>query len=242
MKIVGNSDIGRVRTTNEDAFRFGKYEDGAVWAIVCDGMGGALGGKLASSLAADMVSRKIEKSYNRSMSGVSVENMLLSAITTANVTVFDRAAADNSVHGMGTTIVACVVKDSTACIAHVGDSRAYIISSGEISQITKDHSLVQEMRDRGQITKEQFENHPIKNIITRALGVEESIDIDFDYIDVKSGDVILLCSDGLSGLVGSEELLKIYLDSDFDALCDNYIEAANNYGGRDNITVVAVKC
>ncbi len=242
MKIVGNSDIGRVRTTNEDAFRFGKYEDGAVWAIVCDGMGGALGGKLASSLAADMVSRKIEKSYNRSMSGVSVENMLLSAITTANVTVFDRAAADNSVHGMGTTIVACVVKDSTACIAHVGDSRAYIISSGEISQITKDHSLVQEMLDRGQITKEQFENHPIKNIITRALGVEESIDIDFDYIDVKSGDVILLCSDGLSGLVGSEELLKIYLDSDFDALCDNYIEAANNYGGRDNITVVAVKC
>lgn len=242
MKIVGNSDIGRVRTTNEDAFRFGKYEDGAVWAIVCDGMGGALGGKLASSLAADMVSRKIEKSYNRSMSGVSVENMLLSAITTANVTVFDRAAADNSVHGMGTTIVACVVKDSTACIAHVGDSRAYIISSGEISQITKDHSLVQEMLDRGQITKEQFENHPIKNIITRALGVEESIDIDFDYIDVKSGDVILLCSDGLSGLVGSEELLKIYLDSDFNALCDNYIEAANNYGGRDNITVVAVKC
>ena len=242
MKIVGNSDIGRVRTTNEDAFRFGKYEDGAVWAIVCDGMGGALGGKLASSLAADMVSRKIEKSYNRSMSGVSVENMLLSAITTANVTVFDRAAADNSVHGMGTTIVACVVKDSTACIAHVGDSRAYIISSGEISQITKDHSLVQEMLDRGQITKEQFENHPIKNIITRALGVEESIDIDFDYIDVKSGDVILLCSDGLSGLVGSEELLKIYLDSDFDALCDNYIEAANNYGGRDNITVVDVMC
>lgn len=242
MKIVGNSDIGRVRTTNEDAFRFGKYEDGAVWAIVCDGMGGALGGKLASSLAADMVSRKIEKSYNRSMSGVSVENMLLSAITTANVTVFDRAAADNSVHGMGTTIVACVVKDSTACIAHVGDSRAYIISSGEISQITKDHSLVQEMLDRGQITKEQFENHPIKNIITRALGVEESIDIDFDYIDVKSGDVILLCSDGLSGLVGSEELLKIYLDSDFNALCDNYIEAANNYGGRDNITVVVVKC
>lgn len=242
MKIVGNSDIGRVRTTNEDAFRFGKYEDGAVWAIVCDGMGGALGGKLASSLAADMVSRKIEKSYNCSMSGVSVENMLLSAITTANVTVFDRAAVDNSVHGMGTTIVACVVKDSTACIAHVGDSRAYIISSGEISQITKDHSLVQEMLDRGQITKEQFDNHPIKNIITRALGVEENIDIDFDYIDVKADDVIILCSDGLSGLVGSEELLKIYLDSDFDALCDNYIEAANNNGGRDNITVVAVKC
>lgn len=242
MRIVGNSDIGRVRTTNEDAFRFGKYEDGSVWAVVCDGMGGALGGKLASSLAADMVSRKIEKSYNSTMSGVSVENMLLSAITTANVTVFDRAAVDNSVHGMGTTIVACVVKDSVACIAHVGDSRAYIINNGGISQITKDHSLVQEMLDRGQITKEQFDNHPIKNIITRALGVEEDIDIDFDYIDVNEGDVILLCSDGLSGLVSRGELFEIYQNSSFDELCDNYIEAANSNGGRDNITVVAVKC
>lgn len=242
MKIVGNSDIGRVRTANEDAFRFGKYEDGSVWAIVCDGMGGALGGKLASSLAADMVSRKISKSYNCSMTGVSIENMLLSAITTANVTVFDRAAVDNSVHGMGTTIVACVVKDSVACIAHVGDSRAYIISGDSITQITKDHSLVQEMLDQGQITKEQFNNHPIKNIITRALGVEENIDIDFDYVDVSEGDIILLCSDGLSGLVDPDELLNICLNSDFDTLCDNYIDAANLNGGRDNITVVAVRC
>lgn len=242
MRIVGNSDIGLVRSANEDAFRFGKYEDGSVWAIVCDGMGGALGGKLASSLAADLVSRKIEKSYNCSMSGVSIENMLLSAITTANVMVYDRAAIDSSVHGMGTTIVACVVKDALACIAHVGDSRAYLIREGRIMQITKDHSLVQEMLDRGQITKEQFDNHPVKNIITRALGVEESIDIDFDYIDVGEGDVILLCSDGLSGLVSCDELIKIYNNSDFDALCDNYIEAANSNGGRDNITVVAVRC
>lgn len=242
MKIVGNSDIGRVRTTNEDAFRFGEYDDGAVWAIVCDGMGGASGGKLASSLAADMVSKKIEKSYNRSMSCVSIENMLLSAITTANVTVFDRAAVDNSVHGMGTTIVACVVKDSVACIAHVGDSRAYIINSDGISQLTRDHSLVQEMLDRGQITKEQFENHPVKNIITRALGVEEDVDIDFNYVDVKENDVILLCSDGLSGLVGNDELLKICHNSEFDELCNHYIDAANNNGGRDNITVVAVRC
>ena len=205
-------------------------------------MGGASGGRLASSIAADMVSRKIEKSYNRSMTGVSVENMLLSAITTANVTVFDRSSVDSRLKGMGTTIVACVVKGSAACIAHVGDSRAYIISENSIRQITKDHSLVQEMLDKGQITKEQFDNHPIKNIITRALGVDEEIEIDFDYIDVSENDVIILCSDGLSGFVRPERILEIYNNNEFEVLCDELIAAANENGGRDNITVVAVKC
>lgn len=242
MKVIGNSDIGRVRETNEDAFRFGKYDDGSVWAVVCDGMGGVSGGRLASSIAADMVSRKIERSYNRSMSGVSVENMLLSAITTANVTVFDRSAVENGLKGMGTTIVACVVKGSTACIAHVGDSRAYIISGENICQITKDHSLVQEMFDKGQITKEQFDNHPNKNIITRVLGVEEEIEIDFDYVDVCESDIIILCSDGLSGFVKPEEILKISKAYEFEKLCDELIDEANRNGGRDNITVVAVEC
>lgn len=242
MNVVGNSDIGRVREKNEDAFRFGKYDDGSVWAVVCDGMGGASGGKLASSLAADMVSRKIEKSYNKSMTSMSVENMLLSAITTANVSVFDRSAVDQSVHGMGTTIVACVVKNSIACIAHVGDSRAYIISDGKLRQITKDHSLVQEMLDNGQITKEQFDNHPVKNIITRALGVQEDIEIDFDYVEVNENDFIILCTDGLTGFVSDERILEICNNSEFEELCDNYIEAANENGGRDNITVVAIRC
>lgn len=242
MKVIGNSDIGKIRETNEDAFRFGKYDDGSVWAVVCDGMGGVSGGRLASSIAADMVSRKIEKSYNKSMTGVSVENMLLSAITTANVTVFDRSTVDNGLKGMGTTIVACVVKGSTACIAHVGDSRAYIISHGNIRQITKDHSLVQEMLDNGQITKEQFDNHPNKNIITRVLGVDEEIEIDFDYIDVSNGDLIILCSDGLSGFVDSERILEISKNCRFETLCDKLIDTANENGGRDNITVVAVEC
>lgn len=242
MKVIGNSDIGRVRETNEDAFRFGKYDDGSIWAVVCDGMGGVSGGRLASSIAADMVSRKIEKSYNKSMSGVSIENMLLSAITTANVTVFDRSAVENGLKGMGTTIVACVVKGSTACIAHVGDSRAYIISGGAIRQITKDHSLVQEMLDKGQITKEQFDNHPNKNIITRVLGVDEEIEIDFDYVDVTENDIIILCSDGLSGFVNSEKIFEISEGCEFSELCDKLIDAANENGGRDNITVVAVEC
>lgn len=242
MNTVGSSDIGKKRVRNEDSFRFGQCEDGVVWAVVCDGMGGAKGGQTASTIAADMVGSKIEKCYNKLMTDFSIENLLLSAITTANVSIYDRALSDESLEGMGTTIVSCVIKNNFACIAHVGDSRAYIISGGNIRQITRDHSLVQEMFDKGQLTKEQFEHHPNKNIITRALGINEEVDIDFDTVDVKSGDVLILCTDGLSGCVSDEDMLSTYLNCDFDRLASTYIGLANDHGGRDNITVVAIKC
>ena len=142
---------------------------------------------------------------------------------------------------MGTTIVAAFVKNGEACIAHVGDSRVYKLSADGISQITKDHSLAQQMLDSGQITKEEFENYPKKNIITRALGIDEKVDIDFDFTDLCEGETLLLCSDGLSGLLNDEEILEIYNNTDFELLCDKYIEAANANGGYDNITVVAMK-
>lgn len=241
MNIVGNTDVGRIRAKNEDAFDFGYFEDGTAWAVVCDGMGGVHGGKIASSVAIKMVSEKIKKCYNKSMPVASLENLLLSAITTANVTVFDRGSVQDDLKGMGTTIVAAVVKNNEACIAHVGDSRAYIISGNDIKQITKDHSLVQEMLDKGQITESEFENTPIKNIITRAMGIGEEIDIDFDFVCVNEGDAILLCSDGLSGLVDKKTLLSMYKETEFCALADKYIEKANELGGRDNITVVVMK-
>ena len=242
MNTVGSSDIGKRRACNEDSFCFGQCEDGVAWAVVCDGMGGAKGGQTASTIAANMVSRKIEKWYNKLMSDLSIENLLLSAITTANVAIYDRAATDEALEGMGTTIVACMIKNDVACIAHVGDSRAYIISDGKIRQITRDHSLVQEMYDHGQLTKEQFENHPNKNIITRALGVSEDVEIDFDSEEVRDGDVLILCTDGLCGSVSDEALLDAYLNTDFEKLAGKYIELANNNGGRDNITVVVIKC
>ena len=242
MKSFGNSDVGLVRTNNEDAFRFGSVDDGVIWAVVCDGMGGASGGQIASSMAADMVSKKIEKCYHKSMNTGSIENMLLSAITTANVTVYDRAIADEFLNGMGTTIVAAVIKNNTVCIAHVGDSRAYILSDDKIVQITKDHSLVQEMFDKGQITKEEFENSTIRNIITRALGVAENIDIEFNTVEIKSGEVLMLCTDGLSSLVSENEIFDTYKNTDFDSFVSVLIEKANKYGGTDNVTVVAIEC
>lgn len=241
MNIIGNTDIGKIRSKNEDGFNFGHFDDGTAWAIVCDGMGGVHGGQIASSVAVDIVSNKIKKCYNKSMPVSSLENILLSAITTANVTVYDRSRTQTELRGMGTTIVAAVVKDNEACIAHVGDSRAYIISGNTIRQVTKDHSLVQEMFDKGQITEAELETTPIKNIITRAMGIEEDVEIDFDFVCVNEGDGLILCSDGLSGLVDKNELLDIYNKTEFSELADKYIETANDYGGKDNITVVVMK-
>lgn len=241
MKIVGATHVGMVRARNEDTYRFGTLNDGTSWALVCDGMGGVHGGQLASSIAADTVSEKIKKCYNPSMSVSSLENLLLSAVTTANVIVYDRGDIDYNLKGMGTTIVAAIAKDNEACIAHVGDSRAYITDGKEIRQLTRDHSLVQEMYDSGKITAEEFENHPQKNIITRAMGVGENIEIDFNYVCVNKDEALILCSDGLSGLLSDKRILEIYNNTDFEHLSDEYIKEANKLGGKDNITVVVMK-
>ena len=241
MLIKGNTDIGKVRSANEDSFDFGVFDDGTAWAIVCDGMGGVRGGQIASSLATEMVGEKIRKCYNKLMPVYSFENIFLSTITTANVIVNDRSYTDTEFQGMGTTIAAAIAKENQACIAHVGDSRVYKITADGITQLTKDHSLAQEMLDSGQITKEEFENYPKKNIITRALGIDEKIEIDFDFTDLAEGEALLLCSDGLSGLLGDDELFEIYKNNDFELLCDQYIKAANDKGGYDNITAVVMK-
>ena len=155
--------------------------------------------------------------------------------------MYDRGDIDISLKGMGTTIVAAIVKDNEACIAHVGDSRAYFTDGSKIEQITRDHSLVQEMYENGKITFEEMETHPQKNIITRAMGVGEEVEIDFDYVCVNESEALILCSDGLSGLVSEGKMLQIYQNNNFEELAEKYIEEANNAGGRDNITVVVMK-
>lgn len=241
MKIVGKTDIGNYRPKNEDAFDFGYYDDGAAWALVCDGMGGVHGGQLASSTAVEFISDKLKKCYMKSMPVSSFENLMLSSITTANVTVYDIGSVDLNLQGMGTTVVAAVFKNNEACIAHVGDSRAYKISENSVEQITRDHSLVQEMLDNGQITRDEYENALIKNIITRAIGISEEVDIDFDFVCINPGEALLLCSDGFSGCVSDDEILEIFNQTDIDSLAEEYIKRANDNGSRDNITVVVMK-
>ena len=241
MKLVGGTHVGMMRAKNEDTYRCGKLSDGTAWALVCDGMGGVHGGQLASSIAADMVSDKIKRCYNPSMSVSSLENLLLSAVTTANVVVFGRGDVDISLIGLGTTIVAAIIKDNEACIAHVGDSRAYFVDGDSIRQITRDHSLVQEMYDSGKISFEELKTHPQKNIITRAMGVDEEIEIDFDYVCIYENEALILCSDGLSGLVSDERMLELYKSCNLEELAEKYIEEANSAGGKANITVVVMK-
>lgn len=239
MKIVAKTDKGIVRSSNQDAYAVGEFPDEVAWAIVCDGMGGHAGGNIASALAVKVISDKINASYRENMRDSSIRNMLDSALTAANMEVYDMAEADRELRGMGTTVVCAIVKNGYAFIAHAGDSRAYIYD-GELKQITTDHSYVQTLVDIGKITKEEAEHHPNKNKITRAIGAEKVIDIDFDEVELKDDDVLILCTDGLSNYVSSDEMISEVQDGKYYAFADRLVKKANHNGGGDNVTVVAI--
>ena len=240
MRIVAKTDKGHVRDSNQDAYAVGEFSDEVVWAVVCDGMGGAAGGNIASALAVKVISDKINVSYREQMRDSSIKNMLDSALNAANVEVFDMSESKHELKGMGTTVVCAIVKDGQAYIAHAGDSRAYILKNGKIFQITTDHSIVQDLLDKGKITSEQALNHPNKNIITRAVGVDKNIEIDFDQIDLDDDTTLLLCTDGLSNYVSDSEILELTSDKKHDACADRLVNKANENGGGDNITVVVI--
>ena len=239
MQVFGKTDRGIIREENQDDFAIGTAGE-YCWAAVCDGMGGANGGKVASSMAAERFKKTVAQFDFRSASSVSIQRMFDSAITSANVLIYDRASSDSELEGMGTTVVAAVVGASSAYIAHVGDSRAYLISENEIKRITRDHSVVQTLVDNGTITDEEARLHEKKNLITRAVGVDTDVDIEFDEIGVSDGDIILLCSDGLSNMLTDSEIKDIVLSGENAE--SRLIEAANAAGGTDNITAVLIMC
>ncbi len=240
MRIVAKTDKGNVRDSNQDAYAVGEFSDEVVWSVVCDGMGGAAGGNLASALAVKVISDKINASYRNQMRDSSIKNMLDSALTAANIEVFDFAEAQPDLRGMGTTVVCEIVRDNQAYIVHAGDSRAYVINNGNIRQITTDHSMVQDLLLRGKITSEEAEHHPNKNIITRAVGVNKAIEIDFEQIDLEDDDTLLICTDGLSNYVSNDEMLELMSDGKHYAFADRLVKKANENGGGDNITVVVI--
>lgn len=240
MKIVAKTDKGIVRESNQDAYAVGEFPEEVAWAVVCDGMGGAAGGNIASALAVKVISDKINASYRPNMKDSSIKNMLDSALVAANIEVYDLADAKPDLHGMGTTVVCAIVRDGYAYIAHAGDSRAYIFNGKELKQVTTDHSLVQDLVNKGQITQQEAENHPNKNLITRAIGVDKSIDIDFDEITLSNDEILILCTDGLSNYVSNDEMISEVNDGRYYAFADRLVKKANNNGGGDNITVVAI--
>lgn len=240
MKIVAKTDKGRVRESNQDAYAVGEFPDEVAWAVVCDGMGGVSGGNIASALAVKVISDKINASYRQNMRDSSIKNMLDSALVAANIEVYDMADTKPELHGMGTTVVCAVVRDGCAFIAHAGDSRAYIFDGENLTQVTTDHSVVQNLIDKGEITKEQAQYHPNKNLITRAIGVDKNIDIDFDEVELGENEFLILCTDGLTNYVTDDELIDEVSDGRYYAFADRLVKKANNNGGGDNITVVAI--
>ncbi len=240
MKIVAKTDKGKIRENNQDAYAVGELPNEVAWAVVCDGMGGYSGGDIASKLAVKVISEKITSCYNAKMRDSSVKNLLDSAITAANIEVYDMAYAHSKLSGMGTTVVCAIVRNNDVFIAYAGDSRAYIASREELRQITTDHSYVQDLVNSGQITQDEAEHHPNKNYITRAVGIEKQIEVDFVQETIGDDDVLILCTDGLSNYVSREELVKDLSDGQYYAFADRLVKRANNNGGGDNITVVAM--
>lgn len=240
MKISAGTDIGKIRATNQDSYEIGELPDGGAWAVVCDGMGGHAGGHVASRMAVDRIAKDIRENFRNGMSPSSVKNILESSIVAANLEIYDRSQNDDEVRGMGTTAVAAVCTGENCVIANVGDSRCYKLSAEGVTQITKDHSLVQEMVDAGLITPEQAAMHPRKNVITRALGIEEDVAVDFTELSLAVGDMLLLCSDGLSNLVTNEEMTACTSDGNIFDYAERLIGLANEKGGQDNITAVII--
>lgn len=239
MKLNGKSDVGKVRSSNQDAFFVDALPDGSALAVVCDGMGGANAGNVASDKTVKSVTSFIMKSYQPSMKPENIATLLQSAVSRANIEVYDMSVKNPDLSGMGTTVVAAVVKDNNAVICHVGDSRAYLVNT-DIEQITVDHSVVQSLLESGKLTPEQAKTHPKKNVITRAIGTEENITCDVNFVEMKNGDTLLLCTDGLTNFVETSDILKAVSDNKDGLTAELLVNKANLNGGGDNITVVTV--
>lgn len=240
MKIVARTDTGLVRDNNQDSYIACELQGGSVLAVVCDGMGGAAEGALASSEAVKAIKERIVERYYDGMTDLSVRSLMVSALEYANKQIYDLSLTDEKYEGMGTTVVAAIVSESFVYIAHAGDSRAYLISNGNLMQLTKDHSVVQRMVENGEITAEEAEDHPSKHIITRAMGVDSEIKIDFCQESFDEDDILLLCSDGLTNYTNDSDIINLTDDGCYYKFADRLVNLANQNGGGDNITVVTV--
>lgn len=242
VKVYGLTDIGKRRELNEDSFKICGFEDGKPQGVcvLADGMGGHNAGEIASGAAVDIISNELKECLDEEDDKKITLN-IAGAIDFANAHIYERSLKNKEQAGMGTTVVVAYVKDSQLRVANIGDSCAYVISDSEICKITVDHSVVEEMVQRGTITREEARRHPDKNIITRAVGTEEYVDADFFDYKVSPGDTVILCSDGLTETVRDEDILDIVKKSEnTDEAVKTLVDEANKNGGVDNITVVAL--
>ena len=251
MKFIsrGLSDVGRKREANEDCYAI---VAGDSLFVVADGMGGHAAGEVASRLAVSAFSdfiattrRDAEITWPYDYDpAVSVNgNRIRTAIRLANQRILETISQKKDLEGMGTTLVGAMIDDSRVCVGHVGDSRAYLVRDGQITQLTSDHSWVNEQVKLGFLTKTDAKRHPFRNVVTRALGSKEDVTVDLTEQRLEPGDIILLCSDGLNTMLDDEVIAATVADraEDLDAAARALIEKANEAGGEDNVTVVLIK-
>lgn len=248
IEVAGQTDVGRKRAHNEDNFAilgdYGLY-------IVADGMGGHASGEVASQLAVDTMREFFAATnedpdrtwpYKMDRNRGYEENRLITGVMLSNLRIFEAAKSNPSQRGMGTTIVALFVTQEGMYVAHVGDSRVYRIRDGQLEQLTEDHSLLNDYKKMKQLTEEEINNFPHKNVIVRALGMKETVKVDTRFEQPRQGDILLLCSDGLAGPVSDEEIRSIILShSDLQEATQRLIDRANENGGPDNVTCVLAR-
>ncbi len=238
LKTYSMTDIGRRRKLNQDTVYSCEHPLGNLnnLFIVADGMGGHKAGDYASAYTVKAIEREVEVCEDKSPIKI-----LREAITVANMEIYEKASTEPDFAGMGTTVVAATVSDDVLYVANVGDSRLYLIDKG-ITQVTKDHSLVAELVRKGSLDETQAKLHPDKNIITRAIGAAPSVEIDFFEVELSEGDIILMCTDGLTNMVDDDEILRIVrCGVDVPEMAENLIKMANHNGGKDNIGVVIIE-
>ena len=242
MQCWGLTDPGCVRPQNQDAYKIEQLDRSTVLCVVCDGMGGAKSGNVASTLAVEVFVEEVRQTWVSGMDAEAAEQMLRSAVKLANFTVYDQAQQLEEFSGMGTTLVAALIQGKEVTVVNVGDSRAYIVNRNGIRRITVDHSLVQMMIDRGELTPERARTYPGKNYITRAIGTEPVLECDIFRLDVERGDCLLLCTDGLSNIMDDQEMLfEVVHGINKQHCCQRLLDIAKNRGAPDNVTSVLVQ-
>ncbi len=239
MRIIGETHVGLRRPNNQDSFSVNDIGYAAV-GIVCDGMGGANGGDIASSMAVDIITSAVLRDLKEGYGETSVAAVLASAVSVANTLVHERAQEETELHGMGSTVIAAVVKEDLLVLAHAGDSRVYIYRDGELHQVTTDHTMAQELVNIGEITAEMAETHNTRHVLTRSLGTTKELRLDTVSHTLMPGDIVLLCSDGLYNFVDSGTMTELVVKCHNEQTTTPLVEKALEGGGGDNVTVVLI--
>jgi len=242
MQAWGISEAGMVREQNQDHYAILKLGREQLLAVVCDGMGGARSGNIASKMAVDVFTGEVQRAVRSNMKPEAIDAMLTSSLRLANRAVYEQSLVSEEYMGMGTTLVAAFFQKDTLTVVNVGDSRAYLLNEDGVVSITTDHSLVELMVQRGELTREAAKTHPGKNLITRAVGTETEVDCDIFHWDLFKDDCVLLCSDGLSNLMSDQEILfEVIHGVKKSDCCQRLMNIANFRGSPDNVTIALVR-